>query len=121
MKKVLFSVLALMLAAAMLVSFAACGGNDEPETTAAPDETTVEAVDATTAADETTIADETTAADDETTVADETVADETTVEATEATGDVVVPTDKAAIVALYNDATKAAKNAKAKRENESAE
>ena len=110
MKKVLFSVLALMLAAAMVVSFAACGGNDEPETTTKAEETTVEAVDATTASDETTVADETTVID-ETTVADET-ADETTVEATESTDAVVVPTDKADIVALYNDATKAAKNAK---------
>lgn len=128
MKKILFSVLALMLAAAMIVSFAACGGNDEPETTTTPEETTVAEdvqADATTAAnadettvaeepssdeaDATTVADETTAADaDETTTADETTAADVTTEAVA----VVAPTAKADIVALYNEATAKVASAK---------
>lgn len=120
MKKVLFSVLALMLAAAMVVSFAACGGNDEPETTTTPEETTVADVqaDATTLPEEdssvaeeasseeadatTEIADETTAAD-----ADATTAADATTQAAAA-----APTAKADIVALYNEAAAKAVSAK---------
>lgn len=120
MKKVLFSVLALMLAAAMVVSFAACGGNDEPETTTTPEETTVADVqaDATTLPEEdssvaeeasseeadatTEIADETTAAD-----ADATTAADATTQAAAA-----APTSKADIVALYNEAAAKAVSAK---------
>ena len=41
--KTMKKILALMLAFAMLFSFAACGGNDEPETTTAPVEESTEA------------------------------------------------------------------------------
>ena len=118
MKKVLFSVLAVLLTAAMVVSFAACGGNETPETTTVAG---VEA-EATTAAD---VADETTAAEADTTVAeDETTAVDATEAATEAdattvadettaAADVAVPADKAAIVALYNEASAKAVSSKA--------
>lgn len=118
MKKALFSVLAVLLAAAMVVSFAACGGNETPETTTVAD---VEA-EATTAAD---VADETTAAEADTTVAE---GDTTAVDATEAATDAeattvagetttageaaVAPTAKADIVALYNEASAKAVSAK---------
>ncbi len=118
MKKVLFSVLALMLAAAMVVSFAACGGNDEPEITTNPEETTVADVqaDATTAADveETTVAEEPSSEEADATT--EAAEDATTVnadaDATTEAAEVVAPTAKADIVALYNEATKSTKNAK---------
>ncbi len=119
MKKVLFSVLAVLLTAAMVVSFAACGGNETPETTTVAD---VEA-EATTAAD---VADETTAAEADTTVAE---GDTTAVDATEAATDAeattvagetttageaaVAPTAKADIVALYNEASAKAVSSKA--------
>lgn len=118
MKKVLFSVLAVLLAAAMVVSFAACGDNETPETTTVAD---AEA-DATTAGD---VVDETTAAEADTTAAE---GDTTAVDATEATTDadattvegetttatdVAVPADKAAIVALYNEASAKAVSSKA--------
>lgn len=119
MKKALFSVLAVLLAAAMVVSFAACGGNETPETTTVAD---VEA-EATTAAD---VADETTAAEADTTVAE---GDTTAVDATEAATDAeattvagetttageaaVAPTAKADIVALYNEASAKAVSSKA--------
>ncbi len=119
MKKVLFSVLALMLAAAMIVSFAACGGNDEPETTTEPAETTLADVqaDATTAADETTVAEEPSSDEaDATTVVDETTAAEvdetTTADATTEAEAAAVPTAKADIVALYNEAAAKAVSAK---------
>ncbi len=117
MKKVLFSVLAVLLAAAMVVSFAACGDNETPETTTVAD---AEA-DATTAGD---VVDETTAAEADTTAAE---GDTTAVDATEAATDadatavegetttatdVAVPADKAAIVALYNEASAKAVSAK---------
>ncbi len=118
MKKALFSVLAVLLAAAMVVSFAACGGNETPETTTVAD---VEA-EATTAPD---VADETTAAEADTTVAE---GDTTAVDATEAATDAeattvagetttageaaVAPTAKADIVALYNEASAKAVSAK---------
>ncbi len=120
MKKALFSVLALLLATAMVVSFAACGGNEKPETTTVPN---VEADatesgdivegDTTAAEGDTTVADETTAAD-ATTVADATTdANATTVagETTTAAG-TVIPQGPAAIVALYNEATAKAVSAK---------
>ncbi len=56
-------IVALLMALVLCLSFAACGGKEEPETTTVPDEVT-EAVDATTVADETTAADETTVADE---------------------------------------------------------
>ncbi len=117
MKKVLFSVLAVLLAAAMVVSFAACGDNETPETTTVAD---AEA-DATTAGDvvdETTAAEaDTTAAEGDTTAVDATEAatdaDATTVEGETTTAtDVAVPADKAAIVALYNEASAKAVSAK---------
>ncbi len=120
MKKALFSVLALLLATAMVVSFAACGGNEEPETTTVPN---VEADatesgdivegDTTAAEGDTTVADETTAVD-ATTVADATTdANATTVagETTTAAG-TAIPQGPAAIVALYNEATAKAVSAK---------
>ncbi len=121
MKKALLSVFALMLAAVMAVSFVACGGKDEPETTTVPGVETTEDVanDETTAVtDETTVAadETTTAATDETTAANETTvaADETTVAADETTtaGAAVAPTAKADIVALYNEAAAKAVSAK---------
>ena len=78
-------ILAVLLALAMLLGFAACGGNNEDATTTT--EATTEDIFA--EVDDTTVADEaTTAADEATTIADEatTVADEaTTVAAEEAT------------------------------------
>ena len=123
MKKALFSVLALILAAAMIVSFAACGGNDEPETTTNPEETTVADVQAdATVEDDTTeaapVEEDSSAADaDETTAAEATTAadaDATTAagETTAADAQVVVPEGNAAIVALYNEATAKAASAK---------
>ncbi len=116
MKKVLFSVLALMLAAAMVVSFAACGGNDEPETTTTPEETTVADVqaDATTLPEEdSSVAEEPSSEEatvDETTAAE---ADATTAaDATTEAAAVVAPTAKADIVALYNEASAKAVSAK---------
>ena len=65
-------VLAFILAITLVFSLAACGGNETPETTTAPDAM----ADATTAdvADETTVAEEVTA--DETTATDETTAED---------------------------------------------
>ncbi len=113
MKKLILSLVALALVGALVFTFAACGGKDEPETTTAPEVTE----DAAVQGDETTAAtDETTAATDETTAAtDETTAatDETTVASeTSASAEVVVPTEKADIVALYNEATKYVASAK---------
>lgn len=73
-------ILAVLLALAMLLGFAACGGNKEETTTTTAEDTTV-ADEATTAADEeTTVTDETTAAAEESTTEAEgtTVAGETT-------------------------------------------
>ncbi|MBQ3498137.1 MAG: hypothetical protein IJA87_03305 [Clostridia bacterium] len=120
MKKALFSVLALLLATAMVVSFAACGGNEEPETTTVPN---VEADatesgdivegDTTAAEGDTTVADETTAADATTDVDATADANATTVagETTTAAG-TAIPQGPAAIVALYNEATAKAVSAK---------
>ncbi len=120
MKKALFSVLALLLATAMVVSFAACGGNEEPETTTVPN---VEADatesgdivegDTTAAEGDTTVADETTAVDAITDVDATADANATTVagETTTAAG-TAIPQGSAAIVALYNEATAKAVSAK---------
>ena len=92
-------ILAVLLACSMLFAFAACGGNNEETTTAAP-ETTTEAIaeETTAAADETTApAEETTAAAEETTVAGE----ETTAAA--------VPATTEEIVAYFNTAINSAK------------
>lgn len=94
MKKAIFSLVAIVLAAAMVFTFAACGGKDEPETTAP--EVTDAAVDAVVESDETTVAEETSA--EETTV-EETTVEETTV------AEAAAPETKADIVALYNEAT----------------
>ena len=112
MKKVLTSVLALLMAAIMVLTFAACGGNDEPETTTqAPVAESTEDVNATEAPE----VESTEAASDveSTEPASEAESTEAASEAesTEAT-EVVVPTDKAEIVALYNEATAYAKTAK---------
>ena len=127
-------ILAVLLALAMLLGFAACGGNNEDATTTteATTEDIFAEVDDTTVADEaTTAADEaTTIADEATTVADEatTVAGETTTaaaeEATTAAGETTkaaattaattkaanaMPEGKDAIVAYYNTAINNAK------------
>jgi len=114
MKKALFSVLALLLATAMVVSFAACGGNEEPETTTVPN---VEA-DATESGD--IVEGDTTAAEGDTTVADETTAVDATTDANATTvagetttaAGTAIPQGPAAIVALYNEATAKAVSAK---------
>ncbi len=128
MKKILMSVLALLVTAMMIVSFAACGGNDDAEetTTAAPADESV----ADTVEDEVTDAPEDDATDavdapvDETEadVEGETVEGETEADTTVAEGEsegeteaVVVPTEKADIVALYNEATVKASKAAFKK------
>ena len=83
-------ILAIALGIILVLSFAACGGNNEATTNAPTDadETTVANADETTAtAEETTLADETTAAAEETTLADETTAaaEEVTAETKNAT------------------------------------
>lgn len=103
MKKVILSLVAIVLAAAMVFSFAACSDKEEPETTAP--EVTDAAEDVIVESDETTIADAEVATE-ETTV-EETTVEETTVEETTA-----APTAKADIIALYNEATKNAVDAK---------
>ncbi|MBR3755007.1 MAG: hypothetical protein IKK49_07950 [Clostridia bacterium] len=116
MKKVLTSVLALLMAAIMVLTFAACGGNDEPETTTeAPVAESTDAVDATEAATEdateAATEDATEAASEEATEAVDATEAASEAESTEA-AEVVVPTDKAEIVALYNEATAKAVSAK---------
>lgn len=121
MKKVLMSVVALLVAAMMLVSFAACGGDETPqETTTAPEvveDGSTEAVDASveessaaveesSAAEETSAVEESSAAVEESSAAAE---EESSEEATEAP---VAPTSVADIVALYNEATAKAVSAK---------
>ncbi len=103
MKKILMSVLAVLVAATMLITFAACGGNDVDETettTAAPDVT--DAVDAP--------ADETTAApvEEDSSVEESSVADVEETSAVEGESEAeapAAPESKADIVALYNEAT----------------
>ncbi len=108
-------IIALLLAAALLFSFAACGKEDTAEetTTAAADTTvaedvTAEAEDATVAGSEVITPDETTAAADETTVAESTTAGETTLPAIAA-----APATTAEIIAVYNNAVNSAYAAKA--------
>ncbi len=108
-------IIAILLAAALLFSFAACGKEDTAEetTTAAADTTvaedvTAETEEATVAGSETVTPDETTAATDETTVAESTTAGETTLPAIAA-----APTTAAEIVAIYNNAVNSAYAAKA--------
>lgn len=114
-------ILAVLSAAVMLFSFAACKGGDDNTTTAAPETTAVTDV-ATTAAgvEETTAVEDTSA--DETTAVEETSADETTAAATTAAAETTAattkaaetttkeekataPTSKADIVKLFNDAS----------------
>ena len=100
--------LALLMALVLCLSFAACGGKEEPETTTAPDEVT-EAVDATTVADETTAAEGDTTAADETTAAEETTAadaEETTAAEGETTTEAAAkkPETTAEVVAYFNKA-----------------
>ncbi|MBQ3603265.1 MAG: hypothetical protein IJA02_05475 [Clostridia bacterium] len=120
MKKVLMSVVAFLVAAMMLVSFAACGGNETPdETTIAPvveDDSTVAAdapvEDSSAAEVESTEAPsevESTEAVSETEETEVATEAESTEEATQA---VAAPTDKAEIVALYNEATAKVASAK---------
>ena len=113
MKKVLTSVLALLMAAIMVLTFAACGGNDEPETTTeAPVAQSTDAVDATEAPSEvesTEAASEAESTEPASEVESTEAASEA--ESTEAE-EVVAPTAKADIVALYNEATAYAKSAK---------
>lgn len=101
--------LALLLAVAMLLSFAACGEKEpEPETTTTTNEATTaagEPVDATTAAiEESSAPVEESSAD----AAEETTAEESTKAAIE-----TAPTAKADIIALYNSAVNSAFDAKA--------
>ncbi len=109
--------LALLMALVLCLSFAACGGKEEPETTTAPDEVT-EAVDATTVADETTAAEGDTTAADETTAAEETTAadaEETTAAEGETTTEAAAkkPETTAEVVAYFNTAVNKVKtNAK---------
>lgn len=116
-------ILAVLSAAVMLFSFAACKGGDDNTTTAAPETTavtdaatTAAGVDETTAAEETSAVDETTAVEettaDETTVADETTAAATDAattakadETTTAEEKVTAPTSKADILKVFNDAS----------------
>ena len=97
--------IALLLAAVLCLSFAACGGNDEPETTTeAPVADSTEAVDATEAPSE---AESTEAASEaeSTELASEGESTEAASEAESVDAeDVVVPTEYADIVALYNEA-----------------
>ncbi len=102
MKKAIFSLVAIVLAAAMVFAFAACGGKEEPETTV-PAVTDV-TEDVMVESDETTVADAETAPE-------ETTVEETTVEETTA-AEAAAPETKADIVALYNEATKNVASAK---------
>ena len=119
-------ILAVLSAAVMLFSFAACGGNDSNTTTAAETTAAVTELEETTAAETTaeeTEAEETSAeeASEEETEAEETAADETTAEAAETTTaaeepetaaettteeeKVTAPSSKADIVKVFNDAS----------------
>ncbi len=113
MKKVLTSVLALLMAAMMVITFASCGGNDEPETTTqAPVVESTDDVNATEAPSEAESTEPASEAES-TEPASEAESTEAASEAesTEAE-EVVAPTAKADIVALYNEATAYAKTAK---------
>lgn len=117
-------ILAILLAAAMLFAFAACGEDKTADetTTAAAEETTLAAEEVTDAveeteavpADATTAVDESAAATEAVSAADEsTTAGETTAPAVAA-----APTSTADIIALYNNAVNSAYNAKAGFEKE---
>lgn len=100
---------ALLMALVLCLSFAACGGKEEPETTTDPATEVTEDVNATTVADETTAADveETSAADETTAAVEETTAaeDETTVAVEETTEAAAKkPEGTAAIVEYFNTA-----------------
>ncbi|MBQ3498139.1 MAG: hypothetical protein IJA87_03315 [Clostridia bacterium] len=74
--------MAIILAITLVLSLAACGGNETPETTTVPgveaDATTGETVDETTAAEADTTAVDSTTAADETTAPEETIAEDNT-------------------------------------------
>ncbi len=110
MKKVIISLVAILLAAAMVFTFAACGDKDGGDATPSGDVTDVleEATDEKAPVEDATTAEDATAAEDATTAEGETTA----VEETTPDGEVAVPTEKADIVALFNEATKAAATAK---------
>ncbi len=115
-------IIAILLALTFVFAFAACGGNNDDETTTAPVETTAdpfaEVEDTTAAVEDTTdalVEDETTLApvEGETTVAE---GDTTAVETTEAAS--AMPEGKEAIVAYYNTAiNNAKKNSKSIHSN----
>lgn len=97
MKSKTTKLLALLMAVAIVFSLAACGKEDETETTTAVGETTTMEGDST-AMDETTVAGETTTIEDETTTmeGDTTAAGQTTTAAVN-----TVPSTKAEILAAY--------------------
>lgn len=84
---------ALIMALVLCLSFAACGGKEEPETTAAVEETTVDVI--------APVEDETTAEAE--TTAEETTVEETTVEETTEAAS-TMPEGKEAIVEYFNTA-----------------
>lgn len=87
---------ALIMALVLCLSFAACGGKEEPETTAAVEETTVDVI--------APVEDETTAeATEAETTAEETTVEETTVEETTEAAS-TMPEGKEAIVEYFNTA-----------------
>lgn len=102
---------ALLLVLVMVLSFAACGGKTEPETTAPAEEISAEDVTAEPVSEENTSAEA---------VSEEASSEAVSEEASEAVSDptvaaapVVAPTNNAEIVALYNSAVNSAVNAKA--------
>lgn len=117
--------LALLLAAAMLLSFAACGEDtpDETETTTAAEETTLadEQVDASVPAEDGTTLEEAESSEpaSEEATSEEPVSEDASVPAEDATAEeekveiAPAPSDKAEIIALYNDAVNSAFNARA--------
>lgn len=87
---------ALIMALVLCLSFAACGGKEEPETTVAVEETTVDVI--------APVEDETTAeATEAETTAEETTVEETTVEETTEAAS-TMPEGKEAIVEYFNTA-----------------
>lgn len=122
-------ILAILLAAALLFSFAACGNEDTTadETTTAADTTAADETDAVVDDVDATVADETAAANDESTTAageteasteavsgeESTSAETSANETTTAAAPVAAPQTKAEILAVYNKAVNSAYNAKA--------
>jgi len=90
---------ALLMALVLCLSFAACGGKEEPETTAAVEETTIDVI--APVEDETTVAEEETTVE-ETTVEETTVEETTVEETTEA--EATMPEGTEAIVEYFNTA-----------------